>query len=72
MKSGSEAIEPDAIDLQIIAILQEHGRIPLVKLGEHVGLVGALGDRAGQETRRRRASSLAITPRWMRGCWART
>jgi len=38
MKSGSETIEPDAIDLQIIEILQEHGRIPLVKLGEHVGL----------------------------------
>jgi len=38
MKSGFETIEPDAIDLQIIEILQEHGRIPLVKLGEHVGL----------------------------------
>src|SRR5271167_3045259 len=38
MKSGSEAIEPDAIDLQIISILQEHGRIPHVKLGEQVGL----------------------------------
>jgi len=38
MKPGSEAFEPDTIDLQIIAILQEHGRIPLVKLGEQVGL----------------------------------
>ncbi len=38
MKLGGEAIEPDAIDLQIISILQEHGRIPLVKLGEQVGL----------------------------------
>ncbi|MGA2412181.1 MAG: Lrp/AsnC family transcriptional regulator [Candidatus Binataceae bacterium] len=38
MKSGSETIEPDVIDLQIIEILQEHGRIPLVKLGEQVGL----------------------------------
>ena len=38
MKSGNEAFEPDAIDLQIISILQDHGRIPLVKLGEQVGL----------------------------------
>ena len=38
MKSGYEAIEPDAIDLQIIDALQEHGRIPLVKLAEQVGL----------------------------------
>lgn len=38
MKSGNEAFEPDTIDLQIISILQEHGRIPLVKLGEQVGL----------------------------------
>src|SRR5580704_7293972 len=38
MKLASEAFEPDAIDLQIIAILQDHGRIPLVKLGEQVGL----------------------------------
>lgn len=30
--------ELDAIDLQIVAILQEHGRLPLVKLGEQVGL----------------------------------
>src|SRR5258707_7463372 len=38
MKSAIEAFEPDTIDLQIIAILQDHGRIPLVKLGEQVGL----------------------------------
>jgi Lrp/AsnC family transcriptional regulator, leucine-responsive regulatory protein len=38
MKLGNEAIEPDTIDLQIISVLQEHGRIPLVKLGEQVGL----------------------------------
>src|SRR3984893_1216644 len=38
MKPGTEVFEPDTIDLQIIAILQEHGRIPLVKLGEQVGL----------------------------------
>lgn len=38
MKLGSEAIEPDAIDLQIIAVLQEHGRIPLTKLADQVGL----------------------------------
>ncbi len=38
MKLGNEAIELDAIDLQILAILQEHGRIPLVKLGEQVDL----------------------------------
>src|SRR5277367_4453840 len=38
MKLASEAFEPDAIDLQIIAVLQEHGRIAHVKLGEQVGL----------------------------------
>jgi Lrp/AsnC family transcriptional regulator, leucine-responsive regulatory protein len=38
MKLGSEAPELDSIDLQIISILQEHGRIPHVKLGEQVGL----------------------------------
>ena len=38
MKLDHEAFEPDTIDLQIIATLQEHGRIPLVKLGEQVGL----------------------------------
>ena len=38
MKLGSEAIELDAIDRQILELLQEQGRIPLVKLGEQVGL----------------------------------
>ncbi|MGH7813937.1 MAG: Lrp/AsnC family transcriptional regulator [Candidatus Binataceae bacterium] len=38
MKFGEDALELDAIDLQILIILQEHGRIPLVKLGEQVGL----------------------------------
>jgi Lrp/AsnC family leucine-responsive transcriptional regulator len=38
MKFGGDSPELDAIDLQIIGILQEHGRIPLVKLGEQVGL----------------------------------
>ena len=38
MKLGGEAPELDAIDLQILSILQEHGRIPHVKLGEQVGL----------------------------------
>ncbi len=38
MKIGGDTFEFDAIDLQIVAILQEHGRIPLVKLGEQVGL----------------------------------
>ena len=38
MKLGSEAIELDSIDLQIVSILQEHGRTPHVKLGEQVGL----------------------------------
>lgn len=38
MKLGHEAFEPDSIDLQIISILQDHGRMPLVKLGEQVGL----------------------------------
>jgi Lrp/AsnC family leucine-responsive transcriptional regulator len=38
MKLGPEALELDAIDLQILDSLQEQGRIPLVKLGEQVGL----------------------------------
>ena len=38
MKLGSEALELDAIDLQILETLQDQGRIPLVKLGEQVGL----------------------------------
>src|ERR1700686_633318 len=38
MKFGGDSPELDAIDLQIISLLQEHGRIPLVKLGEQVGL----------------------------------
>lgn len=38
MKLGDEAPELDAIDLQILSILQEHGRIAHVKLGEQVGL----------------------------------
>ncbi|MGH7934641.1 MAG: Lrp/AsnC family transcriptional regulator [Candidatus Binataceae bacterium] len=38
MKASNEALELDAIDFQILSILQEHGRIPLVKLGEQVGL----------------------------------
>jgi Lrp/AsnC family leucine-responsive transcriptional regulator len=38
MKLGHEVSDLDTIDLQIIAILQEHGRIPLVKLGDQVGL----------------------------------
>src|SRR5215469_6966053 len=38
MKLGSEMPDLDAIDLQILSILQVNGRIPLVKLGEQVGL----------------------------------
>jgi Lrp/AsnC family transcriptional regulator, leucine-responsive regulatory protein len=38
MKLGNEAFEPDAIDFQILAALQEHGRIALTKLAEQVGL----------------------------------
>lgn len=38
MKLKTEAIELDSIDLQILSIIQEQGRIPLVKLGEQVGL----------------------------------
>lgn len=38
MKTSPEAFEPDAIDLQIIDALQEHGRIPHAKLAEQVGL----------------------------------
>jgi Lrp/AsnC family leucine-responsive transcriptional regulator len=38
MRLVSEAFEPDAIDLQIIDALQEHGRIPHAKLADQVGL----------------------------------
>src|SRR2546429_8275239 len=38
VKTGHEMFEPDAIDLQILTTLQEHGRIPLTKLAEQVGL----------------------------------
>jgi Lrp/AsnC family leucine-responsive transcriptional regulator len=38
MKASHEAFEPDSIDLQILSTLQEHGRIALTKLAEHVGL----------------------------------
>jgi Lrp/AsnC family leucine-responsive transcriptional regulator len=38
MKLGGDTPELDAIDLQIIEVLQEQGRIPHVKLGEQVGL----------------------------------
>ncbi|HYB91492.1 MAG TPA: Lrp/AsnC family transcriptional regulator [Candidatus Binataceae bacterium] len=38
MKLGSDSPELDAIDLQILNVLQEHGRIPHVKLAEQVGL----------------------------------
>jgi Lrp/AsnC family leucine-responsive transcriptional regulator len=38
MKAGIEVVEPDAIDLQIIDTLQEHGRIPHAKLADQVGL----------------------------------
>jgi Lrp/AsnC family transcriptional regulator, leucine-responsive regulatory protein len=38
MKPGADSPELDTIDLQIIQILQEQGRIPHVKLGELVGL----------------------------------
>ena len=39
MKLGNAA-GLDAIDLQILAALQDHCRMPLVKLGEQVGLSG--------------------------------
>jgi len=38
MKLGTENPQLDAIDLRILATLQEHGRIALTKLGEQVGL----------------------------------
>ena len=37
MKLGQDA-ELDSIDLQILSVLQSHCKIPLVKLGEEVGL----------------------------------
>ncbi len=38
MKLGNDALQLDAIDRQILSALQEQGRVPLVKLGEQVGL----------------------------------
>jgi Lrp/AsnC family leucine-responsive transcriptional regulator len=38
MKAAYEAFEPDGIDLQILGTLQEHGRMPLTKLADQVGL----------------------------------
>ena len=38
MKLGGDVPELDAIDLQILGILQANGRIPHVKLAEQVGL----------------------------------
>jgi len=38
MKLGAVTPELDAIDLQILELLQDQGRVPLVKLGEQVGL----------------------------------
>jgi Lrp/AsnC family leucine-responsive transcriptional regulator len=38
MKVGTDSLDLDAIDFQILGILQVNGRIPLVKLGELVGL----------------------------------
>lgn len=38
MKLSGDSSDLDAIDLQILNTLQEFGRIPLVKLGEQVGL----------------------------------
>jgi len=38
MKTGIETFEPDEIDLRILEILQDHGRIPHAKLADQVGL----------------------------------
>ncbi len=55
MKFGGDSPELDAIDLQIIALLQEHGRIPLVKLGEQVGLSApSVNERQGRHCIHRR------------------
>ena len=38
MKPGDEQPDLDAIDLQILALLQEHSKTPFAKIGERVGL----------------------------------
>lgn len=38
MKFGEDQVDLDAIDLQILRILQEHCKMPLAKIGEKVGL----------------------------------
>ena len=72
MKLGSEPLELDAIDLQILELLQDQGRVPLVKLGEQVGLWrSAVGYRPRQKSSRIAESSPATTPRSMRENLAR-
>ncbi len=38
MKIDDEQLDLDAIDLQILALLQEHCKMPLAKIGQRVGL----------------------------------
>ncbi|MBI3770678.1 MAG: Lrp/AsnC family transcriptional regulator [Deltaproteobacteria bacterium] len=38
MKLGDEQLDLDAIDRHILSLLQENCRLPLAKIGEHVGL----------------------------------
>ena len=38
MKADDEQFELDAIDIQILALLQEHCKMPLAKIGQRVGL----------------------------------
>jgi Lrp/AsnC family transcriptional regulator, leucine-responsive regulatory protein len=38
MKNGEEQLDLDAIDVQILALLQEHCKQPLAKIGQRVGL----------------------------------
>ncbi len=38
MKFGDEQLDLDAIDRHILSLIQENCRLPLAKIGEHVGL----------------------------------
>ena len=40
MKIDDEELDLDAIDLQILALLQQHCKMPLAKIGQRVGLSG--------------------------------
>jgi len=64
MKLGGDSPELDAIDLQILNILQANGRIPHTKLADQVGLDICLA--VGDMLRSKFGDLLPPTPAWLR------